>query len=199
MSFTIFLCGHGSHDPENGFVSVPKGCSVTFYAHYMKTVLAPQTEKLVSGSFQGEPHNVVEEFHTCANQSLHPPTGSQVQDKYAALTQNPNKENCTIFFAEQTITLGQFFSDYGDQLRVFVNRYGGVNLVWSCCRSVKFGGVHLGTRKKPGLAMHLKKADEIGVNAIDLFADKKYLLRYKKRGLRSEVNEYKKIGRKKYG
>lgn len=189
MSFQVFFCGHGSYTPEDGTFTVPKGCRVIFYGHFMKTVIAKQTEMVIAGTSQAQPHEVYEAFRSCPNMTLHHQSDVEIINrKHNARLQNPNKDNIAIHLvgAGQTQTLKQYVETSADLIRDRVSRYGSVDLIWACCRSVKFKG------------KHLKLSDEAGANAIDLFADREYKLRYKQRGADSEVKKSASIGKKSY-
>jgi hypothetical protein len=175
MAFEIFMCGHGGYVPDNGNVTVPKGVTVYFYSHFMKTVVKGDTEKLIAGTYTGEPHHVIEEYRTCPNMTLYPPDGpDHIAGKRNARDQNPNKANIHVYFTQAPITLKQFFENNADVLAEISRKRGGVAIKWACCRSVQFKG------------SHRKMADEIGVNAIDRFPQSQFKLRYKKRGKDSE-------------
>jgi hypothetical protein len=175
MAFEIFMCGHGSYTPDNGFVIVPKGTTVKFYSHFMKTVLKPDTEQLVSGQYAGEPHQVIEAYHNCPNMTLHPPDSNEhIAGKENARSMNPNKDNILVYFTDDDITLKEFFDNNKDILEDISRKFGGIDIKWACCRATKFKG------------SHRKLADEVGVNAIDRFNQGVFKLRYKKRGAKSE-------------
>lgn len=185
MSFQVFFCGHGSYTPDNGTFTVPKGCRVVFYGHFMKTVVANQTEEVIRGTSQAEPHEVFEAFRSCPNMTLHHQSNDDIINrKHNARLQNPDRDSIAIHLlgAGQTQTLKQYVETSADLIRDRVRKYGSVDLIWACCRSVKFKG------------RHMKLADEIGANAIDLFADQEYKLRYKRRGRQSQVTTDDEIG-----
>lgn len=175
MAIEIFMCGHGGYVPDNGFFTVPKGISVKFYSHFMKTVVKGDTEKLIAGTYTGDPHQVISEYHSCPNMTLYPPDGpSHIAGKENARNMNPNKENIIVYFTDAPITLKSFFENNSDVLSEISTKFGGIEIKWACCRSVKFKG------------SHRKMADEIGVNAIDRFTQGRFKLRYKRRGKDSE-------------
>lgn len=193
MSMTIFLCGHGSHDVADGFVTVPKNVSVVFYGHYMKTVVAGDTNKLLDGTYVGEPHNVVGPWKTCPNMTLHATTVDHRQQKQNAFNNGPGGGNRLIYFCPgappNKETLENIFIAQQDAFRIYAEQFGDVKLVWACCRSVRLKG------------RHQELADKAGVNAIDRFIARKTQLRKKERwGARSDYHgPVVKIGEVAYG
>ena len=90
----IFLCGHGQWFPDDGFFTLPRGMTVTFYIHHAKTMYQNLVNQIVSGQYTGVPENVIEEFKNCPNMTLLPdniPSGlrrtifTESQPRYYAL------------------------------------------------------------------------------------------------------------------
>jgi hypothetical protein len=70
--------------------------------------------------------------------TLHPPDGlAHVQGKQSARDQNPNKDNILVYFTEEAISLSQFFENNMADLNTISEKYGGLEIKWACCRSVK--------------------------------------------------------------
>lgn len=172
MAFRMYLCGHGSWRPNDGYVTVPRNCKVIFYGHFAKTVLSNDTEDLVAGRVTREPHTTHNEFMSCPNMTLSPTSQPIIERKFQHFEQNPNKNDQLLYFTAERTNLGKLFdadSLFMEDLRALAGTHKKVELVWSCCRSVT-------------LTNHRAMADEIGWNAIDRFSKGVFKTRYKKRG-----------------
>lgn len=172
MAFKIYLCGHGSWNPNDAYVSVPKNCEVQFYGHFAKTVVSTDTEKLVQGLITIDPHAIHKQYMNCPNMTLSPTSPSIITKKFEAFEKNPDKNNQLLYFTAQKTNLGQLFdpeSLFMEDLRALAGTHKNVELVWSCCRSVT-------------LNSHQAMSDEIGWNAIDRFSKGVFTTRFKSRG-----------------
>ena len=140
MAMTVFLCGHGEWKPDNGFTQLPKDCTFTFYTHNAKTMLQDAVLKIVAGADVGEPEMQVVPFKMVQNMTLHPESPDCVLGTKEALLRNPNKANSRIYFARRAITVADFLKRHGHKAHGF----GGMNLVWTCCRYIPMAGAKSG-------------------------------------------------------
>lgn len=134
---TQFLCGHGNWDPNDGFINLPKGCSMTFYTHHAKTMLQDAVLQIVAGTYAGEPHQVASQFMAVPNMRLSPDDAENKLDTRNALATNP-LPNASVWFVNQVVTLKTLFG-HGptmNRIRQWVTEYGGVDFHWTCCRYV---------------------------------------------------------------
>jgi hypothetical protein len=63
-----------------GYVSVPKGCSVTFYTHFAKLLNATMVVQILGGSYAGEPDRQIGEFKSVPNVRMSSLTQGQVDN-----------------------------------------------------------------------------------------------------------------------
>lgn len=132
---TIYLCGHGSWNPGNGFTTMPKGCSMTFYTHHAKTMLQDAVEQIVGGQYHGEPHQVISQYMSVPNMTLSADDRDNVVDTRNALATNP-APNAHVWFVRQNLSLSQLFDRYGDRIWRWTFADQGVAFHWTCCRYV---------------------------------------------------------------
>ena len=132
---TIFLCGHGNWDPNQGFTDMPKGCSMTFYTHHAKTMLQDAVEQIVGGTYTGEPRQVVPEFKAVPNMRLSPDSDENVLDTWKALSENP-LQNATLWFVQSATTLKDLFKSRAQRIWRMVAQHQGIAFHWTCCRYV---------------------------------------------------------------
>lgn len=177
---TVYLCGHGNWDPNEGFIDLPKGCSMTFYTHHAKTMLQDAVLQIVGGTYAGEPHQVVSEFKAVPNMRLSPDAPGDKQDTKNALAGNPTP-NSTAWFVNQPVTLKTLFSSCADRIWRLVQQHGGVAFHWTCCRYVDMpkmtyrltpGGAVLSATAGQGSVRGLQ-----GFNASEDLVDDVYLYR----------------------
>src|SRR4051794_33662074 len=131
----IYLCGHGNHHLENGFFSMPKNTSVTFFTMPFKLVHQTDTQSLVAGKDM-TPDRVVEEYRSCPNLTL---TCDSDKDKiltYMAWKDNPDRENTKLFSINDLIEGSGDESEASLTLKEIVEAAPGNNFIWCCCYHV---------------------------------------------------------------
>lgn len=67
---TIFLHGHGGWKPDNGYTTVPRNSSLSFYTHFAKLLNQTMVVQILQNSYAGELERTVGEFQTVPNLRL---------------------------------------------------------------------------------------------------------------------------------
>lgn len=80
MSTKVFLHGHGSWAPSMGYVTVPKGCSVSFYTHFAKLLNATMVRQILGGTYAGDLDRVIGEYKSVPNVRMSSLTGGQIMN-----------------------------------------------------------------------------------------------------------------------
>ncbi len=149
MDKTIYLCGHGSWKPNDGYFNMPAGCTLTFIVHHSKCLYTTDMYKVCEGSWNGEPLTPIEEYKSCPNMTWtvdDPKKKIICEDR---LGKNPNHDIATnpalVIFPSKTKTLKEFFRVSYPYIRMDNRRYDKINFIWNCCtalelRPTKFGG-----------------------------------------------------------
>lgn len=143
MSATIYLCGHGSWKPENGFTTVPKNCSIGFIGMHAKTVYTNAMIEACKGTYDDKLSDEFGEYRQVPNMTWDPDEEWKVDACEKAAESNPNQ--AAAVFPDNTTTLKEFFEtpEVIQMIHEAKVRLGGVRFVWSCCRYVKMkGAVH---------------------------------------------------------
>lgn len=80
MGERVVICGHGASRPHvSAYTTVPKGCSISFYTSYAKTLAGPDGPKIAGDTLGRAPSSVITEFKTCPNLMYFPLTASEKQ------------------------------------------------------------------------------------------------------------------------
>lgn len=69
---TLFIAGHGAWDISNGYTCVPRGCSISFYTEFSKSMFSRDMIEIMSGTYRGTIQQRVEEYKACPNYTIHP-------------------------------------------------------------------------------------------------------------------------------
>ena len=184
MSFTVYLCGHGSWSPASGYTSNPKGCSMHFMIHHAKTLPTMSMYAICRGEYenQNKPERIVPPLHQVPDMTWIADESRKIKqcenslkkndviDEGAVLAPNHfswaklrkiNKNKKKSVAERRKTSLSEFFAAYDDQITLWVQKYGAVNFVWSCCTELKMNKTDLGK--------------SIGINAQE--APEKYALK----------------------
>lgn len=160
MSFTIFMCGHGSFKPNDGYFNLPRSCSMQFIVDHAKLLPTGDMFKVCGGTYNASPDRTVGQFGSVPNMSW---TSDEVwkitECKNRLGTNNKVQQGAVIFpndYANQldnkkTINLKTWFANNGEAIRNTVAAHGDIMFVWNCCS-------HLGLKAT-------KEGGNIGVNA----------------------------------
>ena len=120
-----FLTGHGGWTPSDGFFSLPSATTVTFYTENAKLMLASDVYKIVEGSYQQKPSQIIQPFNSCQNMTLYPDDDEEIPPTIAALNRNPLGDKC------DGLSVGS-----PTKLKDIVEAYPGCDFVWACCRDL---------------------------------------------------------------
>jgi hypothetical protein len=193
----IYLCGHGNHHMENGFFTLPKGTTVTFYTLAAKLIHQKDTEAIVTGKADLTAARVVEEFRSCPNLTL---TCDSEKDKNATLVafkDNPNRDNCKLFFVNDLVKGAGDDSQLSVNLKEIVEASPGHDFIWACCYHIPLQKTLLGSKYGmnviqyiPGGEMHKAKTKKGGgdleINRGDLVLQIRALLKKNARELNTK-------------
>jgi hypothetical protein len=132
----VFLCGHGSHRLEDGFFTLPRGTTVTFYHDAAKLMFQEDVQRIVSGTITAEPARVVEPYKSCPNMTLGEDSPEMVKPTALALGRNPDRPNCRIFTLNSLPEYDRLPTDDEGaymKLKDIVEAAPGNDFVWTCC------------------------------------------------------------------
>lgn len=73
----IFIHGHGTWKPVNGFTVVPKNSSITFYTHFAKLLNATMAYPILRNTFTGESERTIPAYMMVPNMTLSSLTAAQ--------------------------------------------------------------------------------------------------------------------------
>ncbi|MCB2135610.1 MAG: hypothetical protein KDE08_06645 [Rhodobacteraceae bacterium] len=73
----IFIHGHGSWKPANGYFQMPKNCSVSFYTHFAKLLNATMAYPILENAYSGEADRTIGQFMQVPNMQLSSLTQTQ--------------------------------------------------------------------------------------------------------------------------
>jgi hypothetical protein len=159
MSFTALLTGHGSWKPTDGYVEVPKGCSISFMIHHAKTLPTMDMYALCNGSYAnwGKPERVISAMKQCPDMTWTADETRKMKQCERALKKNEHISQGTVLYpnmmdfarlrkkskkgkkAKRTVSerrqtnLSDFFAAYDSQIEAWVAQHGAVEFIWCCC------------------------------------------------------------------
>ena len=119
---TIFICGHGTWDGNDGYTTVPKNTSISFYTETGKAMRSSDVNRLILSTYGGRLIRKVGPYRSCNNMRVFPD-----DPNYKASAQQD----------AATIGVGTFFTDQpgGITLSRIFELHPGNDFVWACCRS----------------------------------------------------------------
>lgn len=155
--FLVVFSGHGSWDPKNGYIQVPKASRFVFFIEHMKTLsdnLGGSVESV--GALLGNlpaPDSTYEQFSTMPNYSLHPPYHPTLNiQKLRSRVKRDNQIMQIILRRNaRSLTLSQLIPIIESKLPK-TTVLDGIDYFWACCRAVDF--------------KHEVGGEAIGVNAM---------------------------------
>jgi hypothetical protein len=127
---TIFLCGHGGYNPADGWATVPRGSTITFYTPHQKLLKGGDDYKIIQGTFGQQPDSVIREFRTCPNLRLYPDDPTVI-----AHSESIKQGGTTLYWS--TEANGQKLSDI---------LAPGNTYIWAACRHVSFKNASFGEK-----------------------------------------------------
>jgi len=151
----VYLCGHGNHHLEDGFFSLPKNTTVTFYTMPFKLVHQADTQAIVGGKDM-TPDRVIGEYKSCPNLTL---TCDSDKDKiltFMAWKDNPDRENTKIFSINSLIDGPGEDSDMSMTLKEIVTAAPGNDYVWCCCYHIPLKKTLLGAKYGMNVNQYIK-------------------------------------------
>ena len=173
MAVTIFLCGHGEWEPKNGFVDLPKGCSITFVVHFAKTLPTKDMFTLCRGTYPNEPDRIVAEFHSCPNMTWKVDEDAVIDHCIALAANNHGAQPAEVLFPNSlaslldkdgALTLGKFFRKRAPTIHERVMLYGEVKFIWASCsalamnRTARGGIIGVNAQQKVNAYIHMDRS-----------------------------------------
>jgi hypothetical protein len=154
MALTVFMCGHGSWKPSDGYVMMPKGVSMTFIVHHAKLLYTTDMYEVCSGTYGKPSDRTVGEFQSCANMSWTRDEDSKVVECESRAQNNMGAAPACVVFPNHygslqdntgTIKLGDWLRASDSEFRTVCKQHGSIRLIWNCCahmdlKSTSFGG-----------------------------------------------------------
>jgi hypothetical protein len=135
----IFLCGHGGYSPADGWATVPKDSTITFYTPHQKLLKGGDDYKIIQGTFGKPPEQVIRAFHTCPNLRLYPDDPTVI-----AHSESVKQMGTTLHWSTE---------GNGELLSKIFQDNPGAEFIWAACRHVSFKGQAIG--------------EQYGVNLVD--------------------------------
>lgn len=192
MSFVVYLCGHGSWAPKNGYTSTPRGCSMNFMIHHAKTLPTMNMYALCKGEYENQdnPERKIPPLHQVPDMTWIADESRKIKQCEKNLKLNDSIEHGAVLApnhfswaklrktkkkkttAEKRKTsLSEFFEAYQDQIEAWVSQYGEVQFVWSCCTELKMNktamGKTIGINAQEGPEKYaLKSGDSVRVESL---------------------------------
>ena len=145
MPFTIFMCGHGNYAVNNGYFTLPKGCSLEFVVNHAKLLPTDDMYKVCEGTYGAASDRTIGEFGTAPNMTWTADEAYKIDICRKKLQANPKVKLGAAIFpndyagqldGSQAITLKQWFTVNAEAIRNTVASYGNVHFVWNCCSAL---------------------------------------------------------------
>jgi hypothetical protein len=129
MGERVVICGHGASRPQSGdmFIPVPKGCSISFYTDFGKTLAGDEADAIAAGTYPGTPVHVIGDFKTCPNLLYTPLTDGE---KSAIEAAKPAGTILVFATSPAGTLLQDLFKVWGDTKRQF-------DFHWACCQALQ--------------------------------------------------------------
>lgn len=149
MNKTIYLCGHGAWNPNDGYFNLPKGCTMTFIVHHAKCLYTTDMYKVCEGTWTGDPLPPIQEFKSCPNMlwQVDKPEKKVICETMLGRNQKHDISSnpAIVLFPSKTKTLKSFFEQSYSYIRMDNKMYDRLDFVWNCCtflglKSTKLGG-----------------------------------------------------------
>lgn len=129
MAERVVICGHGASRPGAGamFATVPRGCSISFYTDFGKTLGGDDADAIAAGTYARQPIHVIGEFKTCSNLLYTPLTDAEKAD-----IENNKPAGTILVFATSPAgtSLEDLFRVWGSTKRQF-------EFHWACCQALQ--------------------------------------------------------------
>lgn len=164
MAKTIYLCGHGGWKPEDGYFTLPKGCSISFIVHPSKCLYTPDMFRVCEGTWPNPPFDTIMEYKSCPNMTWGVDLvwkKKKCQDKLDLNPHHGAGNPAIAIFPSKTKTLKEFFTQSMLYLRSDITLHGHLAFIWNCCTALTL---------KP-----TERGGKIGVNAAEAFDQYDYV------------------------
>jgi hypothetical protein len=109
------------------FTTVPKGCSISFYTDFGKTLAGDEADEIAAGTFGGKPVHHIGEFKQCPNLLYTPLTDGE---RNAIETAKPAGTILVFASGPAGDLLQALFQVWGDTRRQF-------DFHWACCQALQ--------------------------------------------------------------
>lgn len=165
---TVYLAGHGSWNVKaNGFTTVPKSVTVTFYTESMKNMFTADMFSIIAGTYKGEVKQFYESGSQIPNYTLYPDTINEAKCRQLLkerVERRRRQEGAApklglmMVVAGQTSTLEKMMSIMAP----------GTNCVWCMCRYTELadvGGKTVGVNGAQGTFGNRDAQGKLGVGA----------------------------------
>jgi len=156
---TIFLCGHGGWTPNDGYTTVPKGSSITFYTQHAKLLKGGDDYKLIAGTFTSPPDSVLGPYRSCPNMRLYPDDPDVI-----TMSESMRRPGTELFWSNDP---------NGMLLSTIFNNKPGNAFIWACCR-------HVALREAGGEKVGFNLVEEADQYSKFDYVEKKYITMLKR-------------------
>lgn len=123
----VFICGHGGWQPSDGYCTVPKKSSVTVYTVLGKSMRSSDVNRLILGTYTGEPDGHFGAFKSCPDMVVYP---DDAKYKASAIKDAATAGVQVIFTDEED----------GQKLSEIMEENGPNEYHWACCRALMMNG-----------------------------------------------------------
>ena len=149
MALTVYLCGHGSWQPSDGYFTLPAGCTLTFMIDFAKCLYTNDMYAICEGTYVGAPYRTVEGYKSCPNMTWTVDEASKKRICENALARNPKHASgsgnpARLLFPSSTKTLKRFFEVSDSYIRSDIKLHGSVDFIWNCCTAVELRATKMG-------------------------------------------------------
>lgn len=124
---TIYLGGHGEWNMSDGYVELPKGCSISFYTEFSKNMFTSDMKDIIKGKFKGSVKSKIEQYKTCNNYTLHPDPANCTECRQILSDRNDSNLALVMFAGGRAWTLKEIFA-WATEERL------AVDFIWCACR-----------------------------------------------------------------
>lgn len=161
----VYIHGHGKWKLESGNFSLPRGCKVTFYTQFAKTLMPTEAMQILEGTYNEEAEREIGEFRNLPNLSISPLSDNQ-WNKAITKWQGGSNTAHLLWSPMARTTL----KDAVDAVRKTHGLDGTYHFHWVCCQALDLKNTELGGK--------------VGVNARHLTSSHQFQLvdRTKPRG-----------------
>jgi hypothetical protein len=128
MGERVVICGHGASRPHvSAYTTVPKGCTISFYTEYAKTLAGTDGPMIAGDTLGRAATSTLGEFKTCPNLMYFPLSASEKLG-----FENAKAASTILTFCDQAAgySLEQLFTGWSASGRKF-------DFHWGCCQALQ--------------------------------------------------------------